>query len=201
MKSSITNFLLILAILLMVWKFFFSSEEYIEPKPVTITIPEYSGTKVDTLERFVRDTIYLPSNTIVVDSGWKKKYNEALDSLERQRLYYEAIKINKYEKTLIDNDSIEIKGYATTRGALLDYSVDYKIKSFDFSYTPDVVVKRPRLSLGLGLEAGLPSTLNTNFLLKGNLYFENSKGNRFNFGYDTEKRFWVGYSKTFKIRN
>lgn len=201
MKLNVTNILLGLLIVILLWQNFFSSKEEVTPQPITITLPETKGRVTDTIERVTTYPVYLPAKneTINVDSEWKDRYEQAIDSLEKQQIYYESIKINKYEKVLVDNDTIEIKGFATTRGSLIDYNVDYRIKPLDFSYVPYVVTKRPSLSVGLGVEAGIPTIPETNFLLKGDLYFENSKGNGFNLGYDTDNRVWIGVRKTFKL--
>lgn len=202
MKVNVTNILLGALILLLVWQNFLQKPVEKEPVPITVTIPEYKGsTGQKVIERVITQPVYLPSTkeTVQVDSGWKKKYEQAQDSLEKNKLYLEAIKIKKYEKTLVDNDTIQIKGFATTRGSLLDYTVDYRIKPISLSYVPEVVTKRPTLSAGFGVEGGIPTLPNTSFLLKGNFKLENSKGNSINVGYDTENRFWIGINKTFKI--
>lgn len=205
MKINVTNILLLLLICIMGWQTFTRNQTNEEPKEKVVTIPEVKGTTgAQVVEKVVLQPIYLPSSNqkINVDSAWKEKYEQALkdkDSVTQRNLYLEAIKINTYEQVLVDNDSIEIKGYARTRGSLLDYSVDYRIKSSDFTYTPEIITKRPRLSMGLGVEAGVPLLPTNNFLLKGGVYFENQKGNGFSLGYDTEQRVWIGLKKTFTV--
>ena len=85
--------------------------------------------------------MYLPSEVnpeikevVVVDSTLKLKYKKETDSLKRELLYLKAIEINDYEKILIDNDTIQITGKATTRGELLDFRIDYNIKPSEFSF-------------------------------------------------------------------
>lgn len=206
MKINVTNILLILLIGIMSWQTFTGNQLKEEPKQEIISIPEIKGTTgTQTVEKVVLQPIYLPSTDkqVNVDSAWKEKYEQALkdkDSVAQRNLYLEAIKINTYEKTLVDNDSIEIKGYARTRGSLLDYSVEYTLKPRDFSYTPKIVTTRPKLSLGLDIELGVPTVPVSDFLAKGDIYFENKKGNGFSLGYDSEQRVWVGIRKTFTIR-
>lgn len=173
-----------------------------EIKPVTVTLPEKSGsTGIVEVEKIVHDTVYLPSKKefIQIDKGWKKKYELAKSENEKLKLYYESIKINKYEKTIVDNDTISIKGKFTTRGSLLDYNIDYKIHPTNLTYEPKVIRKHPKLMVGLGVEAGIPVIPTSRLLFKGNISFEDSKGNNFNLGYDTRSRVWLGYTKTFKI--
>ena len=204
MKVNIANILIGALIVILAWQNFSGNRQEQEPQPITVTLPEsYGTTGTQTVEKAVPYPVYIPSTNqqFNVDEKWKNRYEEARDSLEKQRLYYESIKINKYEETLVDNDTIEIKGYVTTRGSLLDYNVDYRIKPFDFSYNPEIITKRPKVSVGFGVEGGVPTIPNTNFLLKGNIFFENGKGNGFTLGYDTDNRVWVGVRKSFKLIN
>ena len=186
-----------------VWQNFIIEEDIIKPEPITIKTPEKSDIIIDTIEVVKRDTVYIKGEEkiIEVDAGWKKKYNNAIDPLEKQNIFYESIKIKQYEKTFVDNDTILIKGSAKTRGSLLSYSVDYKVKSFDVDYTPKIITKRPKLSIGFGIEAGLPSRPDTNFRLKGTTYFENNKGGGFSIGADTRQTLWLGLRKTFKLKD
>ena len=54
--------------------------------------------------------------------------------------------------------------------------------------------------MGFGVEAGVPIIPTSNFLLKGDIYFENNKGNGFSLGYDTQQRVWLGVRKTFTLK-
>lgn len=206
MKINITNILLALLILIIGWQTFTRGDSNEPPIEKVITIPEVKGsTGKQTVEKVVIQPIYLPSTNqrVNVDYELKEKYEQALkdkDSVAQRNLYLKAIKINTYDKILVDNDSIQIKGYARTRGSLLDYTVDYTIKPYDYTYTPDIIKKRPSFSMGLGIDSGIPTNINTDFVAKGSLYFENSKGNGFAVGYDTDKRVWVGLRKTFTIK-
>lgn len=201
MKLNVTNILLGVLIVILLWQNFFGGSEPVEPQPITITMPEVKGTTgAQIVEKVIQVPVYLPNNQkISVDNKYKKLYEQTKDSLERQNLYLEAIKINDYKEVLVDNDSIEITGYAKTRGSLLEYKVDYKIKPVSLTYIPEVKSQLPKLSLGLGVEAGVPLVPTSNFVLKGGLNIINSKGNGFNIGYDTEQRVWLGVSKTFKL--
>ena len=57
----------------------------------------------------------------------------------------------------------------------------------------------PTLSVGFGVEGGVPLSLQNNFKARANLYFLNNKGRLINIGYDTNETFWVGYTKMFKL--
>lgn len=204
MKFEIRDILMLVLVGLLSWQMFFQKNIEEKPQPITITIPERTGTTgTQIVEKVVPVPTYIPQykQPIEVDSKYKELYEKAQDSIQRMNLYLEAIKINDYEEKLVDNDTIEITGYAKTRGSLLEYKVDYNIKPFEHTYDPEVIIRRPSLSMGLGVEAGIPTfPNNSNFLLKGNLYFENKKGNALSVGYDTDKRIWLGLHKNFKLK-
>lgn len=203
MKFEVRDILLVILSALMVWQIFFNEKEEKPPEPITITIPEKTGTSgLQTIERVQQVPVYIPQykEPVQVDSYYKKLYEESKDSIERMNLYLQAIKINDYDSTIVDNDTIKIDAFAKTRGSLLEYKVDYKIKPDAFTYTPQIDYRRPRLSAGFGVEGGIPTRPETNFLLKGNLYFENRKGNGFSLGYDTDNRVWLGVRKTFTLK-
>jgi hypothetical protein len=201
MKINLTNILLGLLLILLGWQTFFNVTPKVEPQPIVVNIPEFKGTSgVQVVEKVVPYTVFVNSGEkIDVDSDWKRKYEKAKDSLEKQDLYLQSIQINTYEKSIVKNDSTEINLFATTRGSLLDYKVDYKFTPKPIEYTPKVISERPTLSMGISVEGGVPTVPTTNFLLKGSAYFENKKGNGFSLGYDTDKRAWLGIKKTFKI--
>lgn len=197
----IRDIILIVLSVILVFQFF-SKDEADDVKPIQIIIPEQTGTTGNqVIERVSTVPVYIPQydKTIEVDEYYKKLYEKA-DSLEKEVLYLRAIKINEYEKTLIDNDTIEIKGIAKTRGDLLEYKVDYKIKQSVFEYTPKSIYKQPSLTLGVGAEVGVPTIPDSGFLMKANVNIVNGKGNGLNIGYDTDRRIWLGVSKTFTIK-
>lgn len=202
MKVDVTKILLVVVILLLLWGNFFKKEQPIEIPPVTVTLPETSGTTgTVTFEEVEKDTLYIKGDTeyVEVDKGYKEKYEKAKDSLEKAKLYYQAIQIREYDSTIVDNDDISIKGSATTRGWLLDYTIDYTIKEKKHTYTPEVISELPRLTLGVGAEVGIPLRIGENFTLKANIDLMNKKGNEINLGYDTNQTAWLGYTKNFKL--
>ena len=162
----------------------------------------FSKSTVNEMERAISD-LKSENLRLKLDLGIKHdrdttSVDESLRSVDEEVQEVTAVRL-VLKKILVDNDTIKIKGKARTRGSLLDFDVNYTIKPIDFSYTPEVITKMPKLSARLGVEGGIPTISNTNFLLKGNLSLENSKGNGLNLGYDTQNRIWVGFSKTFKI--
>ena len=100
MKANTTNILLIVLIVILAWQNFFSDKEIKAPTPITVNIPEIKGTSGErVIERIVTQPVYIKESgeTISVDSEWKRKYEEAKDSMEKHKQYIKAIKINKYE--------------------------------------------------------------------------------------------------------
>jgi len=203
MKVDSTKILLFTLVLMMGYNNFFKKDPIVEPTPITLTLPEsFGSTGLQQLEPKVV-VVQVPvsqgsSQKIDVDKIWKEQYEKASQQI-KDSLYNEAIRIRKYSDTLVDNDDIVIKGDATTRGSILDFKVDYTIKEQDFTYTPEVVVQYPKLSLGLGLEMGVPTQIGQNFTLKGNMDIMNRKGHEINLGYDTNQTAWIGYTYNFKI--
>ena len=200
MKVNVTNILLVVMILLLGWTNIFNNN--IEPQPINITIPSTSGTTGDVnLEPKVTvDTVYLPSKEkIVVDSKYRELYEKTTDSIKKLNLYLKSIQIRDYDTTFVDNEEVLIKGKIKTRGSLLGYKVDYTIKETSFTYTPKVISQLPKLSLGVGIETGIPTVPTSNFLVKGNISLMNRQGHEISGSYDSDNRVWVGYKKTFKI--
>lgn len=210
-KNIIKNFnfkdcVIVGLIMILIWNLFFSSwdkEKNIKVEPVTITLPAIDGTtgKIKVEPEIITETIYLPQykEKVVVDKTYKNLYNNAKDSIEKLNLYLDAIKINEYDKTIINNDTIKIIGKVKTRGDLLEYKIDYKIKPVKVTYIPEVIVKKPTLMGGVSGELGIPTTPD-NFIFKGNLNIINQKGNSLSIGYDTEKKIWVGIGKSIIIK-
>jgi len=201
-KLNLTKIILITALIFIGWQNFFNDEPEIIPDPVTVKIPETTGASgiVNLEPEVVIDTVYVKGDVIEIDKGYKELYEKAKDSLEKKELYLEAIQIKKYSDTIVDNDEITIKGKATTRGSLLDYSVDYTIKEKEFTYIPEIVSRFPKLSLGLGLEVGVPLMLDDPMVIKANLSVINKKGKEFGVSYDTNGTVWVGAKIIIKLR-
>lgn len=202
-KINSTQILLFIIFGIVIWDKFINlnfEDEVIEEKIVTVEEKEGSTGK-KTVKEYIPYPVYSHDRKeqYTVDKKLKEEYEKLSDSLEQYKKYLEAIKVNKYKKTLVDNDTIRVDGRATTRGELLDYSVDYKIKSFDFKYKPKVVKRLPLLSLGLGLESSIPTPTNTSLTLKAEISALNRRGNEISIAYDTERRIWLGYTKHFKI--
>lgn len=117
-------------------------------------------------------------------------YINASDSIERLKLYIDAIQLKRFEKTFENDDlSATIKGIS--QGEVKDLGFDYKIKP------QPIPVTKFRLLAGINVSNTL---LFDKPLFNANLGFQNRKGNIVEFGYDTEKRINIGYKQSiFKI--
>ena len=200
-----TDILLIGLIGLFVYNSFFSKKED-TPQPITINIPETSGTSGTQIIEVPGKPIpvYINGNSqppISVDSKYKELYDKAQSELEKQKLYYEAIKINEYKnKTLVDDSTVTIKGDFTTRGSLLDYKIDYKVKEKKFTYTPKVEYRNPRLSLEIQGGSFIPSIDTPQWSIPLQVGLENKNGIGVGYMYNiTTKQHGVYLKKSFTI--
>lgn len=195
MKINIQNILLAVLVGLLAYQFFFQKDE--EPKPIQVIIPPIEGsTGTQIIEHVKTIPVYIEGQgQVIVDERWRNEYLNSKDSIERLNQYLKAIQVKEKEYTFIDNDTIKIDGTLKTRGDLLEYKLDYQIKERIFEYTPEVVYKRPRISLEMAVKSGIPTNINSNFIMKGELGLKNKNGFGLNLGYDTDNRIWAGISK------
>lgn len=174
---------------------------------VTVTIPPVSGTSGDVVikDSIIEVPVYIKDTKIIVDSTYKEKYEKAVkekDSVTAKLLFLEAIQINEYNEVAVNDDNVKVDLYAKTRGSLLAYRVDYKIKEKTFTYTPEVVYIRPRLTLLTGVDLMLPNIPNGEIGspdFKFDLGFQNKKGNVISVGYDTNNYIHIGYKQSFTL--
>ncbi len=165
-----------------------------EDKPVNIPL----GT-IDTilLTKFVKSEpiIKYRSNEINKELA-NENYNlqiayiNASDSIEKLKLYIDAIQLKKFNKTFEDEFvKANVKGIAF--GEVKEVGFDYVIK-------PQLV---PETKFRLLAGVGVCNTITFDKpLFNANLGFQNKKGNIIEVGYDTEKRINVSYkSSIFKI--
>jgi hypothetical protein len=207
--EKIKNYIIIiLAITLGVMIYLNTRPEIVDD--VVVIIPPSSGTsgdvvpeERDSLPPVVEEIVYIKETKIVVDSTYKAAYEQAIkekDSVEARNLFLEAIEIKEYNEVAIDNDTIKVDLYAKTRGQLLAYRVDYNIKEQTFTYTPEVVHVRPRLTGLIGVEAIFPSNGRIGDPgIKIDLGFQGKKGNVISVGADTRKNVYIGYKKSFTL--
>lgn len=214
MKIDVRVVIIIILLLFIAEHNIFDSED---PKEVTVITPTISGRAKKEVDSIVYDTIYvdryLPGKVIkgdkqiVVDSIYKIKYETAIrdnDSLKAKTLFLESISLDTYQGNLVDDKDITIDGKFVTRGKLLSYDIDYKIKSDTIKYTPKVVTRFPKLSIVGGVKLGLPSNQSNDVIptIAGHVGFRGKKGNTISLGLDSRKRIMLGYEWTlFKTKN
>ena len=191
--------LLIIIGIALIANFFYKDDP--EPQPIEIIIPEQKGsTGTQIIENVKTIPIPIPGGKeIYIDEKWYKEYLEAKDSIERLNKYVQAIQVKELDTTFIDNDTIKLDGKIKTRGSILSYKFDYQIKERKFEYTPEVIVRRPRLSLIGEVGTGIPTKPNSDFSLYGAIGVENQKGLGFKAGYDTQGVVRVGLSKSLVV--
>lgn len=169
---------------------------------VSVKIDEKTGSDSKVIDSIKTVYVEIPGKTtvkkeLVVDSLYKEKYEKAIkknDSLTAKNLFLESIALDTYEGTLIDNKDIKIDGKFTTRGKLLEYNIDYKIKEDSITYIPQIVTKHPKFVLVGGIDLHLPTQpQGTSPIVSAHVGVRNKKGNEFSVGFDTRGRFLVGY--------
>lgn len=200
-KNYLTPVLIVILIGLVAWMLYQNNKPVEPVKPIVITIPGSSGsTGTQIIENVKTIPVPIPGGTeVIVDEKWYKEYLEAKDSIEQLNKYVQAIQIRTLDTVFVDNDTIKLSGELTTRGSLLSYRFDYDIKERKFEYTPEVITQRPKFSVSLEASAGIPTIPTSGFSMKGQLGFENRRGNALTVGYDTEQRVWLGVRKNITI--
>lgn len=169
-----------------------------EPQPIEIIIPEQKGsTGTQIIENVKTIPIPIPGGKeIYIDEKWYNEYLEAKDSIERLNKYVKAIQVKELDTTFIDNDTIKLDGKIKTRGSILSYKFDYQIKERKFEYTPEVIVRRPRISLIGEVGTEIPTNPTSDLSLYGAIGLENQKGFGVKLGYDTQGAVRLGLSKS-----
>jgi len=194
---NVTNLLLIILIIILISNYLKKNEN---PKQdVIVNIPEKTGTSgIRVIEKITQIPVEIDGTKVIVDEKYYLKYIETKDSLQKLNLYVESIKIKEYNDTIVNNDDILIESYSKTRGSLLEQKIDYKIKEKSFSYKPEYIKERPRLTLLPTLEFGIDrNNLLPNF--KGGIGFQLKNGDVFSTSLDTRNNIYIGYSKSITI--
>ena len=149
----------------------------VNPKPLTPAVPK-------TIVKWKTETVEVenPVNAQLVEN-----YKNAKDSLERLKLYADAIGIREYN--LPQEDSVlKTENYIKAQGTILEFQQSYTIKPQKVA----VPQKEVAFLLLAGFEVG--NTLQFNdAAVKGSLKFQNKKGSILSVGYDSAQRLWLGY--------
>jgi hypothetical protein len=211
-KIDLSFVILILVVLLFLKQCNYGKEKVDDVS--VITVEKTGEVKKEIIPSVIHDTIWIEKfiegkplpvkKKIVVDSTYKLEYESAIkenDTLKAKNLFLESIALDTYSGTLINNKDIKIEGMFLTRGKLLEYNLEYKIKSDTISYTPEVVYRHPRLSFlyGAGLQVPTNNQNNQPLVLKGFIGIQNKKGNIFTVGVDSQKNLTLGFAKTLKL--
>lgn len=174
----------------------------INKEPEVLEVPVEIKVPVPSIKKEF-DTIYkpkpVPVKEIIIDSTYYEEYKALKDSVAKDSLFKEAIKINDYQVTF--EDSIQkIEVFSKVRGELLNQKAQYETKPRTLIVNDTIRVPN-KFKAYLGVEAGVPlaPTMATRPVAKVNLMvkFKNSE-NPWTISGDTEGRIWVG--KIWKIR-
>lgn len=172
-------------------------------EPVIEYVPVEIEVLVPSVE-YVHDTIKDPVPIYVkvpeIDSTYYEKYKVLKDSVARDSMFKEAIRINEYNEVFEDTlQTIDV--YSKTRGKLLEQSVKYTTKPYYITVKDSVAIKK-KFTISLGAEVGIPTipTLSSTPVVKGGIIFKNKRDNTFSISYDTEGRVWLGKSWKIKLR-
>lgn len=184
------------------------SSSKVEQKPIKIEIPEKKGSfKPTTIitHTVIRtpsktDTVFEknPLNQILLseNESLKNKFKEA-DSINQALMFEKQIELKTFSKTF-DDENLTLNIYGIVSGEVKKITPDYVIKK----QKVDVLVKEKEVVFRMlgGVELGNNTELN-NFKAKGNLMFQNKKGNILSVSADNNKVFYVGYNfSIFKIK-
>jgi hypothetical protein len=170
-------------------------------EPIKQYVPVEVRVEVPSVEK-VFDTVYEPVPYPVkvkeIDSVYYGEYKKLRDSIQKDSMFREAIRINEYNQKFEDTLQT-INVYSKTRGKLLEQSVKYTTKPYYITVKDSVEIKT-RTKVFIGAEAGVPTLpgISTRPVLKGNIIIQNKRDNTISISYDTEGRAWLG--KTWKIR-
>lgn len=149
---------------------------------------QYVNSKQFKNDKFLQEQI---DKLLAENQKQLEDFAKANDSLQKL-LYEKAIQLNEFSQTF-DDDKVKIDVSGIAQGTVKSIKANYTIKP----QTIEVPVKQKErvFALKTGIEYGNSIELNKG-VFKGNLEFENRKGNSYNAGYDTDKRIWVGYKIT-----
>ena len=135
-----------------------------------------------------KEYVFLPITKTVteVDTALLEKYRAENDSLKKELMYKDAIAIREYEELYTDT-LLDINVKAKVRGTLLDlYIPSYTIHPIngETPYDPPIP-----WDIFIGGELGIPTTYDSNFLLKVNADLRINKM-MYGLSYDTDRRIW-----------
>jgi hypothetical protein len=121
-----------------------------------------------------------------------RTYYLANDSVKKL-MFEKANQLNKFSQTF-DDEKVKIDVSGVSRGTVESIKAEYTIKERQIPTKEQIFALRGGLEVGSQLPISSP-------IFKGNIEFENKKGNSFSYGYDTNKTHWIGAKMTvFRIK-
>lgn len=121
-----------------------------------------------------------------------RAYYLASDSVKKL-MFEKANQLNRFTQTF-DDEKVKIDVSGVSRGTVESIKADYTIKEKQIPTKEQIFALRGGLEVGSQLPISSP-------IFKGNIEFENKKGNSFSYGYDTNKTHWIGAKMTvFRIK-
>lgn len=173
----------------------------------TVTIPKVSGKfepkkpeskPIEIIQNPINEvkkdgTVYVPNplneKLLMENEKLKSDYSKMSDSL-KSKTYEKAIELNSFSSRFED-DNLLLNINGVVRGEVEEITPSYTIKERKVEITPKKTVFR----LLAGAEIG-SSIIAPKLNFKGNLMFQNRKGDIISTSYDTNKNVWVGYNKS-----
>lgn len=176
-----------------------------------VTVPEIKGkfeakkpkhTPIATTRKTATgEVVYVenPINEELIQENIQLKIDFAkADSIQRVKLYDEAVQLSTFTSPPFEDENIKIDISGIVQGEVKEVFPLYKIKERKIEVP--VKVKQTVFRLLGGTEIGNNTHFN-DFKVKGNVMFQNRKGNIFSASYDTRETFWIGYNATlFEIK-
>jgi hypothetical protein len=146
------------------------------------------------------DTIYVPKPILVEvpkeTDTHLKAYLATKDSLERLRLYLDAITVREYRNEFED-DTIRIDTWSRVRGELLAQSNEYFIKPRTITFDTVIDVQIPQFNELFLYGGGKYSFIDKSMGFELKLILKNKKNNLLSIGIDSDGMVSGGYG--FKI--
>ena len=157
-----------------------------KPIHLKVNLPKNDKSKIDNVENPINQKL------VAENEALKLAFAKETDSLKKQLAYEKAVELNNFS-TKFEDDNLELNINGVVQGEVKEITPSYKIKA----KTIEVPVKAKETVFRVlaGAEVGVQTSLNMNKLpIKGNLMFQNRKGNIISAGFDNNKTIWIGYS-------
>ena len=141
--------------------------------------------------------VYIEGKTII-DSTYFEKYINLKDSVEKRKLFIEAIAIRDYHET-VEDDTLKIDINMRVQGFLKSYQVSYKTKPRTIlldTILPLAIPKRSRLYGSI--ETVIPTNqFEFQPVLKVGLMLKTKSDRIYSVSIDTDGRLWGGFAYPF----